>query len=108
MHRVAAAWLITPLRQGTPGTAIPVTAPPEAAPVPKPWSARMEDELITVATRLVLALLAGGIIGFERTYRPTRRFPYPHPGLQFIHAAGTGLGLSMAVATGGAAGDAAY
>lgn len=28
----------------------------------------MEDELITVATRLALALLAGGIIGFERTY----------------------------------------
>jgi putative Mg2+ transporter-C (MgtC) family protein len=28
----------------------------------------MEEELITVATRLALALIAGGIIGFERTY----------------------------------------
>ena len=28
----------------------------------------MDDQLLTVATRLCLALLAGGIIGFERTY----------------------------------------
>lgn len=30
--------------------------------------ARMDDQLITVASRLFLALFAGGIIGFERTY----------------------------------------